>query len=300
MAVEQESMTILPPFKECTEPSSLYRHLLKKYDHSKPATGLPPVYVPQEDFKSTSSQALSELRKGDLPSYNCLPRLTYENGDGLNRNLPKHAELLRILAKLDLNRGNVQLGFTHDGVDLSYYSDDEDIYRQDTTEENQKKRKRRGKKCSFCHKAGGKHQKWCVNYSAPDEKTPSLSRSKTEVSLKFVKKPKEAEIKPPKLRRSQTMYEPPPPDPNRPDYSTLHRDVYIRALANAQARRLMKQKYDFEFSISRPHVFSYFDLLGEGSNTFNEMKRIFGNELDFTRYYKDILKEKEQQKQNVS
>lgn len=165
--------------------------------------------------------------------------------------------------------------------------------------------------CANCRMADGKHKHWCIiyleNQKAMDNvifaDRGSKKDRKKRVSFGEIghhdiytnetgRKSNTLPIpKSPKMIRSSTTLDGLNRKTDHPDFSSLHREVYIQALAESRARRMTKLKtaYNFTTQSTRPFLFSYFDNLTGPSNRLREnkydgMKHILGR-VKVDKYY---------------
>ena len=215
----------------------------------------------------------------------------YEHFTGdKKKNTPSQPDLIRLLSDTDLNSQKV--------------IEDEDYSELVSVKEKSKK-----EICGHCRMADGKHKHWCIvyleNQKAKDNvifaDRGSNKYRKKRVSFgeigdqsnasKTGKKNSILQIsKPPKITRSSTTLDGLNRTTDHPDFSSLHREVYIQALAEARARRMTKLKcaYKFTTQCTKPFQFSYFDNLTGPSNRlrdkFDGMKHILGR-VKVDKYY---------------
>ena len=217
----------------------------------------------------------------------------YEHFTGnTKRNIPCQPELIRLLTETELDVGK---GHKTDS----------------STSRNMKENKT---KCDHCRMPNGKHKHWCIIYLENQKAKDSLlfadrgsfTQRRKKVSFgdvsyhaleanetgRKVRKTPQAGHKLPQMIRSSTTLDGLNLRPDRPDFSSLHRDVYIQALAESRARRVVKLKsaYNFSTQTTRPFLFSYFDNLKGSScrhKNIDGMKHIFGD-VDVDKYYERL------------
>lgn len=259
-------------------------------------------YNGKDFFKQNRQQSRSdevvELKhdktEGTLTSLQS--HFNYEHFTGsAKRNIPCQPELIRLLTETELGRKEPR----HKSVNPE-------------SAEGMKDKKMR---CEHCRMPNGKHKHWCITYlenqKAKDNvifadrgsiKTKRKRVSFGDVSYRAVdanetdrkvRNKFRAGNKIPQMIRSSTTLDGLNLRPDRPDLSSLHRDVYIQALAESRARRVMKMKsaYNFSTQTTRPFLFSYFDNLNGQScrrrKCFDGMKNIFGD-VDVDKYYERL------------
>ncbi|KAL4234186.1 hypothetical protein ACF0H5_005839 [Mactra antiquata] len=283
-------------------PTELLCRILDRKEKMKPDIYIPRMSpIKENDSRSYSYRTSASTYRKDR--HNCSakrePHFMYDHGEGRKRNLPGEPELIRLLTDPEMSLGGSDATKTADGEKsgsnmwLSLYGGP---VSPPIIDKNQQTRNRRRKiVCKYCRRSPGDHQKWCVFYTDIKEfvdpkQTIVRSYTSDEIDLKLEDNVSELE-----LERSKTSLE----DiklPPLPDYSTLHRDVYMRALSDAQVRLIKKKARDFMTQTTRPFVFSYFENKNKrkpvqnfDSKETDAMEHIFGkNQTDFTEYYKII------------
>ena len=226
---------------------------------------------------------------------------TYEHFTGSKRNIPSQPELIRLLTETELGTGQQRNG----------QGDTEtDAFSHKKTQQMKKA------VCDNCRMPAGKHKHWCVHYLQKQktkifygDRAP-IQRRKKRVSFGEVSfqendttdttdcdegsvKVATVKYRTPKMIRSSTTLDGLNLRSNRPDFTSLHRDVYIQALAEARARKVVKLKsaYDFSTQTTLPYLFSYFENQmrpTRGTKTgFDGMKHIFG-EVKLDKYYERL------------
>lgn len=255
-----------------------------------------------------SSQVTDDEKLQVLKQKAPLPHFYYEHGErmGQRRNLPGQPELIRLLTdpetSLDEGKGNNSTPVSNKNQLKSNALPS--LYGASMSPplvDNQKQKSRRRKRkiiCKFCRQPPGDHLKWCI-YSdfgkIFDDPALDLERSHTadEIDLSI----KNENNKMPQLLRSKSSLMDYALRTDLPEYQTLHRDVYIRALADSRARLVMHRTHDFMNQLTKPFVFSYYKRLKSprrGLSKINGMQNIFGKgHTDFTEYYRILMEEKE-------
>lgn len=240
-----------------------------------------------------------------------LPHFNYAHGEGLGtrRNLPGQPELIRLLTDPEINLGGEEVAQSNNEMEKSKSISLLSLYGGSMSpplidRQKQQRRRKRRIVCKFCRRPPGDHQKWCIYFDfgkINEEEQTELARSLTEEEIKLTNN---NTVKTPEPERSKTSMADYMIRPDLPDYKPLHRDVYIRALADARGRLIMQRSHDFMNQLTKPFVFSYFAKLNGPKfrgNKINGMKHIFGEKnADFTEYYKLFAKEsKEKWKQRT-
>jgi len=253
------------------------------------------VYIPR--MKSSSTKSTGD----NLSSRSRVPHFRYAGGPGNKRNLPGHPEFIRLLYSPSNSAGgetgSANMELWRENTLLSLYGGDAESSRENI-DPNRKRRRRIV--CKYCRKPPGHHQKWCIYIDTDrdnDDKGLRLSRSYTDDNIHLPKR-KTKKVTTPAISRSQSSLDKYPVNPNLPDYSTLHRDVYIRALADSRARLVKKNRHDFSNQTTRPWVFSYYSSMNKPENATSSeseakdgMEEIFGKKhTDFTKYYEICVK----------
>ncbi|XP_060557767.1 uncharacterized protein LOC132718160 [Ruditapes philippinarum] len=248
----------------------------------------------------TSAQSREKGHREKHSRKEKLPHFNYEHGEGMGarRNLPGQPELIRMLTDPELslsgNNGDKKslpvTEFNRSNSLLSLYGGTLSPPLLD----KQKQRRPRKRKivCKFCRRSPGDHQKWCIYYnfgSITEEAPVELSRSHTQNEIDVSKNIKSKENLQDQ-ERSKTSMDDYMRRPELPDFKPLHRDVYIRALADSRARLIFHRSHDFVNQLTKPFVFSYFSRLNGPKckrDGIHGMTRIFGKDkTDFTEYYK--------------
>ena len=229
-----------------------------------------------------------------------LPHFSYEHGEGMGsrRNLPGQPELIRMLTDPEINLGGKSGNenehpvseFNRSNSLLSLYGGTMSPPLID--KQQQRRPRKRRIVCKFCRRPPGDHQKWCIYYnfgSIAEESHTELSRSLTQDEIDISKKRKSKENSQ-ERERSKSSMDDFMRRPELPDFRPLHRDVYIRALADSRARLIFKRSHDFVNQLTKPFVFSYFSRLNGPKykrDGIKGMTRVFGEDrTDFTEYYK--------------
>lgn len=270
-------------------PTELLCRILSRNREMKPKIFIPRMTLVKD---SDSSQCSNGDSVSSSPRKKRLPHFNYYHGDGHRRNLPGEPELIRLLTDPEMQLSGDSKG-AQDGEPntkntwLSLYGGT--IGPPLVNRNQQRRTKRRRILCKYCRRSPGDHQKWCVHYTDPkdfDNLKLKMVRSFTDDDID----PNSNMDKTRPLEKSKTTLDETSLKPDMPDYSTLHRDVYVRALADRQTRLLMKQTHDFLRQTTKPFVFSYFDSQRGNRiarERIDEMEHIFGeNQTDFTEYYK--------------
>ncbi|KAH3775821.1 hypothetical protein DPMN_177228 [Dreissena polymorpha] len=245
---------------------------------------------------STSDASSARTRKHG-PS---LPRFGYEPSRGRTSNLPRNNELCRLLASPDSQTATHLCDTTHENNNSVL-----DLIPRPPLVEKKNVSKRQGSiVCKGGRSSPGDHQKWCVYYEAnisQDTTDPKSGTPRTQGDNVQSDKLKDRDKSIPSLPRSKTSleFETKFQRPDLPDYQSLHRDVYLRALADSRARLVFKKAHNFATQTTRPWVFSYFGDMKRGKTCIdlrknsNEMAHIFGKgHTDFTHYYDMFVKAK--------
>ena len=216
----------------------------------------------------------------------------YEHSSGdKKKNIPSQPDLIRLLSETE-GAPQKEPGNADHNESVSY------------------KTKSKKEICGHCRMTDGKHKHWCIiyleNQKAKDnvifaDRGSNRYRKKrvsfgeigyhADDSNKTGRKNSILPIpKPPQMIRSSTTLDGLNRKTDHPDFSSLHRDVYIQALAESRALRLTKLKtaYNFTSQSTRPFLFSYFDNLTGPSNrlrnNFDGMKHILGR-VKVDKYY---------------
>ncbi|XP_052818098.1 uncharacterized protein LOC128244122 [Mya arenaria] len=253
------------------------------------------IVIPTMVLKgSDSGQDLSE-RSGDGVNSK-IPHLRYANGSGLSRNLPSHSDIKRLLYS-PVSQGDPEISGNDNerAHKLSLYGENTAPPLVDQVKTRNRRRKI---VCRVCKRSPGDHHKWCMYFDVGVSKGSSnleLSRSRTEecISLRTSTENERKRTSITPLTRSKSSFEAFPINRNRTNFETIHRDVYIRAIADSRARLVMKKAHNFVTQTTKPWVFSYYGGLrkNESLSGKNGMDRIFRQEhTDFTYYYDTIVK----------
>lgn len=241
-----------------------------------------------------------------------LPHFCYvhRNSKGSQRNLPSQPEIIRLLNSYDVaaddiqnaeSKGSMAGGQSSTNVRRNGCS----LKSQLISKKQQTKTGRRRIVCTFCRRPNGDHQKWCIYYtenygnSSENPAGRGLKRSKTDDDIRSGASEKNNNSSNsnnsdvpiiPQITRSNSNLEYIFEHSNQPYYQSLHRDVYIRALADARARLVLDKTCDFMNQTTKPWVFSYFSSESKKHPTERKvggMARIFGKKhIDFSEYYK--------------
>ncbi|XP_045194512.2 uncharacterized protein LOC123550138 [Mercenaria mercenaria] len=290
-------------------PTALLDRVLDKHKMKEDIV-IPTMVLKDKSSCRTSDRSAqsreSKHEHGEIQSKKkTLPHFNYEHGEGkgTRRNLPGQPELIRLLTDPEISLGGGGGGeVSHSGPDLNRTNSLLSLYGGTLSPpliDKQKQRKPRKRRivCKFCRRPPGDHQKWCIYYDfgkITEEPPLELSRSHTQDEIDLAKDTKTKDnIQ--ELERSKTSLDEYMIRPDLPDYRPLHRDVYIRALADSRARLVMHRTNDFANQLTQPFVFSYFSKLNGPRyrrNKINGMKNIFGEKsTDFTEYYKLFVNE---------
>ena len=257
----------------------------------------------QQQAQTISNQYHDSLSKesglNDIQSH-----FTYEHFTGNRRNVPGQPDLIRLLSETELD-----IGKTHKRLNGS----------RDLTSSNDTAIMKKPK-CEICKMPAGKHKHWCKHYQDTQkavklisgDKPPTQTRKKrvsfgdisyeetgatdTTDSDDTVVRKLTIKYKAPKLIRSSTTLDGLHLRSNQPNFSSLHRDVYIQALAEARARKIVKLKsaYDFSTQTTLPYLFSYFGNVNIPTTRHKRgsdgMKHIFGD-VKLEKYYDMLTKD---------
>lgn len=242
-----------------------------------------------------------------------LPHFCYvhRNSNGSQRNLPSQPEIIRLLNSYDVatddsqnaeSKGRIADGKSGTNVQRNGGS----LKAQMIGKKQQTKTGRRRIVCTFCGRPHGDHQKWCIYYtenygnSTENPAGGGLKRSRTDDDIRSDASEKNINNSSnsnnsdvpiiPRITRSNSNLEYSFEHSNLPNYQSLHRDVYIRALADARARLVLDKTCDFMNQTTKPWIFSYFSSESRKhpkERKIGGMARIFGKKhIDFSEYYK--------------
>ncbi|KAH3775835.1 hypothetical protein DPMN_177242 [Dreissena polymorpha] len=171
-----------------------------------------------------------------------IPRFGSEQSRGRTSNLPRNNELCRLLASPDSQIATHLCDTTYENnnsvLDL--------IPRPPLVEKKNVSKQKGSIVCKVCQSLPGDHQKWCVYYEANilrDTADPKSETPWTDGDNEQSDKLKDSEKSILLLPRSKTSleFDTKCPRPDLPDYKSLHRDVYIRALADSRARLIFQE-----------------------------------------------------------
>lgn len=300
--------------KEPLRPSELFERVIQshKMGHSIRI----PTMKYAKSYGKTGSTSITSSCRSKLHTVVTFPRFCYEHGGetGKHRNLPFHPEMVRLLADTDnsINDNVADDNWLKDDLNPVPSFSGGSLSPPLINYTKQKKPRRQKEVCKFCKRPPTNHQKWCIHYDNGKSGDLSVkndnilfymrkSNSNSEHQLNSSEQNTDDTPTLPPLVRSKSCLE----DKNfsqfgLPEYQTIHRDVYIRALADARARLMLNKAQNFIGQTTKPWVFSYFTDDSRGlplKRKQSAMSHIFGKgHTDFTEYYQLIVKETEQKK----